>query len=44
LLDEYNDPHWPGCNQAVDEFLACRPEKLERISQDGYEKYLIVKA
>ena len=21
LLDEYNDPPWPGCNKAVDEFL-----------------------
>jgi hypothetical protein len=27
LFDEYNDPGWPGCNRAVDEFLADKPEK-----------------
>ena len=25
LLDEYNDPPWPGCNKAVDEFLNGKP-------------------
>ena len=43
LLDEYNDPPWPGCNKAVDEFLAERPESLQLISLDNYEKYYIVK-
>ncbi len=27
LFDEYNDPPWPGCNKAVDEFLADKPER-----------------
>ena len=43
LFDEYNDPPWPGCNKAIDEFLAEHPETLHRIERDGYEKYFIVK-
>lgn len=43
LLDEYNDPPWPGCNQAVDEFLPGRPEALQMIASDGYQKYYLVK-
>ena len=43
LLDEYNDPPWPGCNKAVDEFLQDKPESLERIEVDNYEKWAIVK-
>lgn len=43
LLDEYNDPPWPGCNKAIDEFLRGKPEKLQRIALDNYEKYYIVK-
>ena len=43
LLDEYNDPPWPGCNAAVDEFLAGRPESLQLIALDNYEKYYFVK-
>jgi hypothetical protein len=43
LLDEYNDPPWPGCNAAVDEFLTGRPESLRVIALDNYEKYYIVK-
>ena len=35
LLDEYNDPPWPGCNKAVDEFLAGKPEKLQMASRDN---------
>jgi hypothetical protein len=42
-LDEYNDPPWPGCNKAVDEFLSDKPEKLQVIALDNYEKYYIVK-
>jgi hypothetical protein len=43
LLDEYNDPAWPGCNRAVDAYLAGRPERLQVIAEDNYEKYFIVK-
>jgi len=43
LLDEYNDPPWPGCNKAVDEFLAGKPEKLEEIVLNGYIKYFFTK-
>jgi O-methyltransferase len=43
LLDEYNDPPWPGCNKAVDEFMAGKPEILERIDSDHYEKWYFVK-
>lgn len=38
-LDEYNDPHWPGCNQAVEEFLKGKPETLEEICRDNHIKY-----
>jgi len=43
LFDEYNDPPWPGCNEAVDEFLADKPEKLQTIALDNYVKYYFVK-
>jgi O-methyltransferase len=43
LLDEYDDPPWPGCNLAVDEFLADKPEKPVVIQMDNYEKYYIQK-
>jgi hypothetical protein len=43
LFDEYNDPPWPGCNKAVDEFFAGRPERCESIASDNYVKYYIVK-
>lgn len=39
LLDEYNDPPWPGCNKAVDEFLADKPETLRMAEADGYQKW-----
>jgi hypothetical protein len=42
LFDEYNDSPWPGCNQAVDEFLVATSLKLEPITRDNYEKYLVV--
>ena len=44
LLDEYNDPPWPGCNQAVDEFLADKPERVREINRDNFLKYYFVKA
>ena len=43
LFDEYNDPPWPGCNKAVDEFLAGKPEQLESITKDNRIKYFFVK-
>lgn len=43
LFDEYNDPPWPGCNLAVDEFLADKPEKPVTITMGNYEKYYIRK-
>lgn len=38
LMDEYDDPTWPGANNAVDEFLHAKPEVLEMASADGYSK------
>jgi O-methyltransferase len=44
LLDEYDDPPWPGCNLAVDEFLRGRSERLETIERNNYIKRFIRKA
>jgi hypothetical protein len=44
LLDEYNDPPWPGCNQAVDEFLADKREELIIAKSHNQMKYYLVKA
>ncbi|MEC7583118.1 MAG: TylF/MycF/NovP-related O-methyltransferase [Planctomycetota bacterium] len=43
LLDEYDDPPWPGCNKAVDEFLAGKAEGVHEIERDNYIKYFIRK-
>lgn len=43
LLDEYNDPAWPGCNKAVDEFLLEKREKLEMIEDHNHLKYFVRK-
>ena len=43
LLDEYNDPPWPGCNKAVDEFLLEKAERLEMICRENYQKWYLVK-
>lgn len=43
LFDEYCDPPWPGCNQAIDEFMADKVEKIEKVSSDNYIKYYFVK-
>ena len=43
LLDEYNDPPWPGCTRAVDEFISDRPEKLVEIASDNQIKYYLRK-
>ena len=44
LLDEYDDPPWPGCNKAVDEFLADKPERPTPIQRDNHVKFFIRKA
>jgi hypothetical protein len=43
LFDEYNDPPWPGCNKAVNNFLAGKPEQLESIAKDNWVKYYFSK-
>jgi len=43
LLDEYRDPPWPGCTQAVDEFIADKPERISEIRSDNYIKYYLRK-
>lgn len=43
LFDEYDDPYWPGCNKAVDEFLAGRPERPQQIERDGFVKSYVQK-
>jgi hypothetical protein len=43
LLDEYRDPPWPGCTQAVDEFIADKPERIAEIRSDNYVKYFLRK-
>ena len=43
LFDEYNDPPWPGCNKAVNEFLQGRAERLELCEMDNYQKWFFVK-
>lgn len=43
LFDEYNDPAWPGCNKAVDEFLQGKQEKLIEIESDNFLKHYIQK-
>jgi hypothetical protein len=44
LLDEYNDPPWPGCNKAVDEFLSDKAEKLAEIARDNFRKWYFCRA
>jgi hypothetical protein len=43
LLDEYNDPPWPGCTLAVDEFLADKPEKVIEVKSDNHVRYYLRK-
>ena len=43
LFDEYNDPPWPGCNKAVDEFTRFRPEKPQMIEMNNYQKWYLQK-
>jgi hypothetical protein len=41
LFDEYKDPHWPGCQCAVDEFFSDKPEQPQQIILDNYIKYTV---
>ena len=43
LIDEYDDPPWPGCRKAVDEFLDGKRETLEVIERNNYQKFFIRK-
>ena len=43
LIDEYKDPPWPGCTQAVDEFIVDKPEQITEIKSDNYIKYYLRK-
>ena len=43
LLDEYDDPPWPGCNKAVDEFLATHSGALHEAEFGNYVKFYIQK-
>jgi hypothetical protein len=43
VFDEYDDPAWPGCNKAVDEFLLDKPEKVAEITRDNFVKTYFIK-
>lgn len=43
LIDEYNDPNWPGCNKAIDEFLIDKVERLTMIERNNHQKYYLKK-
>ena len=43
LANDYNKPPWPGCKKAVDEFLTGKPEKLQVVEMDNYQRYYICK-
>ena len=41
LFDEYNDPAWPGCNKAIDEYFEPRGVEVIMIEKDNYRKWYI---
>ena len=43
LANDYDKPPWPGCKKAVDEFLTGKPEKLQLIEMDNYQRFYICK-
>jgi len=43
LINGYNDPPWPGCNKAVDEFLLGKPEELQLLEMDNFQKVFFCK-
>ena len=44
VLDDYNAPAWPGATQAVDEFLADKPEQVEQSTARTTPAWFIRKA
>jgi len=42
-FDEYEDAHFPGAKQAVDDFFGDKPEKPQLYHQLQYTKYFVVK-
>ena len=43
LFDEYDDPSWPGCNLAVDEFVAEAQVTIQRVERDNYVRAFVTK-
>jgi hypothetical protein len=43
LLDEYDDPSWPGCNAAVDEFVADAGVPIRTVERDNYVRAYLTK-
>lgn len=43
LFDEYNDTAWPGCNKAVDEFLAQSGAALVTVESECFVKHYVRK-
>jgi hypothetical protein len=39
LSNGYNKAPWPGCKKAVDEFLAGKPEQLQLVEMDNYQRF-----
>jgi predicted O-methyltransferase YrrM len=44
LLDEYNDPNFPGAARAIDTFFADKAECLEEYQRYGYRKFFVTRA
>ena len=42
-FDEYDDPSWPGCNLAVDEFVMGTHVPIERLERDNYVRAYVTK-
>jgi hypothetical protein len=44
MFDEYEDPNFPGAQQAADEFFTGREERILEYNKYGYRKYYAVKS
>lgn len=44
MIDEYDDPNFPGARQAVDEFFRDKPEKPVLYDQFQYPKHYVAKS
>lgn len=40
MFDEYRDERWPGATQAIDEFFANKPERVEPHAQCSWKYYV----